>query len=102
MPDQVSLHLTTQLGTTGQNLALSEVLLKDKVYIQNLKGKWYVIDKSKLTGGTNSLGTGNDASTAAPTLKDFIAMMYQFSRHWKRCIYREQAAQHRPEREVDR
>ncbi len=63
MPDQVSLHLTTQLGTTGQNLALSEVLLKDKVYIQNLKGKWYVIDKSKLTGGTNSLGTGNDAST---------------------------------------
>ena len=48
LPDQQSLHITISQNAAGQNTNLSEILLGNKVYIQNPKGQWYVLDKSVL------------------------------------------------------
>jgi hypothetical protein len=53
LPNQQSLHLTVGQSVTGQSANLAEIILQDKVYIQNTKGQWYVIDRSKLTGIAN-------------------------------------------------
>lgn len=61
MPDQASLNLTIG-GFSGVNLSLAEVLKGDKVYIQNSKGQWYVINKSVLIGSNS---TSNPLSGAS-------------------------------------
>jgi len=43
IPGQVALHLTTHVGTTGQSIMLAEIVLNNKLYIQNTKGQWYVL-----------------------------------------------------------
>src|SRR6266568_2297877 len=48
LPDQQSLQVTIGQNIAGPNINLSEILLKDKVYLQNPKGQWYVLDKSVL------------------------------------------------------
>ena len=48
LPDQQSLQITIRQNVTAQNINLSEILLGNKVYIQNPKGQWYVLDKSAL------------------------------------------------------
>ena len=48
LPDQQSLQVTIRQNAAGQNVNLSEILLGNKVYIQNAKGQWYVLDKSVL------------------------------------------------------
>lgn len=53
LPDQQSLHLTVGQSVTGQSANFAEIILQDKVYIQNTKGQWYVIDKSKLGAAGN-------------------------------------------------
>lgn len=53
LPDQAALKLTMG-GFSGMNLNLAEVVKGNKVYIQNTRGKWYVIDKSKLIGSNGS------------------------------------------------
>lgn len=53
LPDQVSLKLTVS-GFSALNLSLAEVLKGDKVYIQNSKGQWYIIDKSKIIGSNSN------------------------------------------------
>jgi len=63
IPGQVALHLTTRVGTTGQSITLAEIVLNNKLYIQNTKGQWYVLDTSKLSGTTGIPTRGNDAST---------------------------------------
>ncbi len=63
LPGQVALHLTTHIGTTGQSITLAEIVLNNKLYIQNSKGQWYVLDTSKLSGTTGIPTRGNDAST---------------------------------------
>ena len=68
MPDHLALHLTTHVGTTGQSIALAEIVLGNKIYIQNTKGQWYVLDKSKLVGTPGTSTSGNDASTVTTLL----------------------------------
>lgn len=63
IPGQVALHLTTRVGTTGQSITLAEIVLNNKLYIQNTKGQWYVLNTSKLPGTTGIPTRGNDAST---------------------------------------
>ncbi len=63
LPGQVALHLTTHVGTTGQSITLAEIVLNNKLYIQNTKGQWYVLDTSKLPGNSSVPTSGNDAST---------------------------------------
>ena len=68
LPGQVALHLTTHVGTTGQSITLAEIVLNNKLYIQNTKGQWYVIDASKLSGNTGIPTSDNDASTVTNIL----------------------------------
>ncbi len=48
LPDQQSLKITIGQNVIGRNINLSEILLKNKVYIQNPLGQWYVLDKTAL------------------------------------------------------
>src|SRR5947209_2794217 len=57
LPNQQSVHLTVGQSITGQSANLAEIILQDKVYIQNTKGQWYVIDRSKL-GATGNPFSG--------------------------------------------
>ena len=50
LPGQQSLQITVIQSGTGQNISLSEILLGSKVYVQNPKGQWFVLDKSVLEG----------------------------------------------------
>src|SRR5260370_7388865 len=53
MPGQVSLKLNIG-GFSGLKLNLAEILKGDKAYIQNSKGQWYMMDKSRLLGSNGS------------------------------------------------
>jgi len=50
LPGQQSLQIAFTQSGTGQNITLSEILLGSKVYVQNPKGQWFVLDKSLLEG----------------------------------------------------
>ncbi|MHB8597791.1 MAG: hypothetical protein ACYDER_13375 [Ktedonobacteraceae bacterium] len=65
LPSQESLHITTMQGTN-----LAEIVLGSKVYIQNTKGQWYVLDKSSLQGMTGNPFSGIDISN----INDIIAL----------------------------
>ncbi len=60
-----SLHITTAQGTS-----LAEIVLGNKVYIQNAKGQWYVLDKSSLQGFTGNPFSGIDVSN----MNDILAL----------------------------
>ncbi len=69
MPGQVSLKLNIG-GFSGLKLNLAEILKGDKAYIQNSKGQWYMMDKSRLFG---SNGSSNPLSSASvPNFKQLI------------------------------
>lgn len=65
LPGQESLHVTTAQGTS-----LAEIVLGNKVYIQNTKGQWYVLDKSSLQGITGNPFSGIDISN----MNDILAL----------------------------
>lgn len=60
-----SLNITTAQGTN-----LAEIVLGNKVYIQNAKGQWYVLDKSSLQGITGNPFAGIDTSN----INDILAL----------------------------
>jgi LppX/LprAFG-like lipoprotein len=58
--------------TLNQSINLAEVVTADKVYIQNTKGQWYVLDKSTLQAYAN----GNPfAGVNLPDMKDWMALL---------------------------
>jgi hypothetical protein len=65
LPGEQSLHITTSQGST-----LAEIVLGNKVYIQNTKGQWYVLDKSSLQGVTTNPFSGIDISN----INDILAL----------------------------
>ncbi len=65
LPGEQSLHITTAQGTN-----LAEIVLGNKVYIQNAKGQWYVLDKSSLQGVTTNPFSGIDVSN----INDILAL----------------------------
>ncbi len=68
LPDQASLKLT--MGFSGLNLNLAEVSKGDKIYFQNSKGQWYVIEKSQMLG---SNGASNPlASASVPNFNQLL------------------------------
>jgi hypothetical protein len=71
MPDQASLNLTASgMG----NFALAVILKGNQLYFQNAKGQWYVMDKSQLTGSSDS--TSNLLSNAsAPDFSKLLDML---------------------------
>jgi hypothetical protein len=52
LPSQEALQISVNQGTNGQATNLAEIVQGDKVYIQNAKGQWYVLDKSTFDGYT--------------------------------------------------
>jgi hypothetical protein len=60
-----SLHITTMQGSN-----LAEIVLGSKVYVQNAKGQWYVLDKSSLQGMTGNPFSGIDTSN----INDILAL----------------------------
>ncbi len=58
-----SLHITTMQGSN-----LAEIVLGSKVYVQNAKGQWYVLDKSSLQGMTGNPFSGIDTSNITDIL----------------------------------
>lgn len=59
-PDQSSLKFTT--GTGSSAFTLAEISKGNSIYIQNTKGQWYVLDKSKLLGNTSASSIFSSAS----------------------------------------
>jgi len=45
LPDQEQLHLTI-----SPNINLAQIVLGDKVYVQNSQGQWFVLDKNNFQG----------------------------------------------------
>lgn len=45
LPDQEQLHLTI-----SPNINLAQIVLGDKIYVQNAQGQWFVLDKNNFQG----------------------------------------------------
>lgn len=58
--------------TLNQSVNLAEVVTADKVYIQNTKGQWYVLDKSALQGYA---GGNPFAGVNPPNMNDWMALL---------------------------
>jgi len=58
LPTQEALQLSVSQGTNGQATNLAEIVQGDKVYIQNAKGQWYVLNKSTFEGYTGNPFSG--------------------------------------------
>jgi len=73
LPTQESLQISVTQGTNGQPSNLAEIVQGDKVYIQNAKGQWYVLDKSmfeQYTGNPFSGLNGFDPSNLLGLLQN--------------------------------
>src|SRR5258708_13342671 len=86
MPGQVSLKLNIG-GFSGLTLNLAAILKGDKAYIQNSKGQWYMMDKSRLLGSNAS---SNPLSSA--TVPNFnqlidIGQHAQFTDHGDQSLH---------------
>lgn len=58
LPNQEQLQLAIDKGGNNQSTQVAEIVQGDKVYIQNTKGQWYVLDKSTLEGFTGNPFSG--------------------------------------------
>jgi hypothetical protein len=58
LPNQEQLQLAIDKGENNQPTQVAEIVQGDKVYIQNTKGQWYVLDKSTLEGFTGNPFSG--------------------------------------------
>lgn len=58
--------------TVNQGINLAEVVTADKVYIQNTKGQWYVLDKSTLQGYA---GSNPFAGINLPNMNDWLGLL---------------------------
>ena len=69
MPDKSSMKVSLG-GLSGANYSVATIVIGNKLYIQNAKGQWYVLDKSKLAG---SNGSTNPFSTiSVPDLNKLL------------------------------
>lgn len=58
-PDQISMQLNIGQASASQGLNMAEIQTGQKVYIQNSKGKWFVLDHSAVEAGANPLAGAN-------------------------------------------
>lgn len=54
LPNEEQLQVTVSQGKNSSPANLAEIVQGDKVYVQNTKGQWYVLDKSELEGFTGN------------------------------------------------
>ena len=63
LPNQVSLQLTTAInGSSSSNIKFAETVTGGKVYIQNTKGKWFVLDESQFKSAGSNPFAGTNVS----------------------------------------
>lgn len=72
LPDQSSLSLSGSSGAS--KFSFAEVVKGNKLYIQNAQGQWYVIDKSEMSGSSNSLNN-LFSNISAPDFSKLLAML---------------------------
>jgi len=58
LPEQEQLQITVDQGENSTPANLAEIVQGDKVYVQNTKGQWYVLNKSALEGFTGNPFSG--------------------------------------------
>jgi hypothetical protein len=58
LPDKQSLQVIVSQNVVGRSFNLAEMLLGNKVYIQNIRGQWYVLDRSVLQNTIGLLFSG--------------------------------------------
>jgi hypothetical protein len=58
LPNEEQLQVTVSQGKNSSPANLAEIVQGDKVYVQNTKGQWYVLDKSALEGFTGNPFSG--------------------------------------------
>lgn len=61
-PGQVSLHLTGGTGS-AQSINIAETVTGGKVYVQNSKGQWYVLDESVANSASGNPFSNTDISS---------------------------------------
>ncbi len=73
LPDQTSLTLSGTNNGSGK-FSFAEIVKGNKLYIQNAQGQWYVIDKSELSGSSNSLNN-LFSNASAPDFSKLLALL---------------------------
>jgi hypothetical protein len=58
-PDQLSMQLNIGQASANPSLKLAEIETGQKIYIQNAKGKWFVLDNAAAEAGANPLAGAN-------------------------------------------
>ncbi len=58
LPNEEQLQVTVSQGKNSSPANLAEIVQGDKVYVQNTKGQWYVLNKSELEGFTGNPFSG--------------------------------------------
>lgn len=58
-PNELSMQLTINSAGASQGVNMAEVIRGQKVYIQNPKGKWYVLDDAAIDASGNPLAGAN-------------------------------------------
>ncbi len=61
-PDQLSMQLNISQASANPGMKLAEIETGQKVYIQNTKGKWFVLDNAAAEAGANPLAGANVSS----------------------------------------
>ncbi len=65
LPDKQSLQVVVSQNVVGKSISLSEMLLGNKVYIQNAEGQWYVLDRSLVENTIGILFSGINVDPTA-------------------------------------
>ncbi len=71
LPSGESMQFTVSQTATNATNHLAQIVQGDKVYIQNTKGQWYVLDKSALKGYVDNPFSG----IQAPDLTELIGVL---------------------------
>ncbi|MBE3561637.1 MAG: hypothetical protein IMW89_20800, partial [Ktedonobacteraceae bacterium] len=54
LPDQAALKLSIGQVVGGQMTTMAEIVMGNKIYVQNAKGKWYVLDLAAFTSASGN------------------------------------------------
>ena len=71
LPSEESMQFTVTQTATNTTNHLAQIVQGDKVYIQNTKGQWYVLDKSVLKGYVDNPFSG----IQSPDLTELIGLL---------------------------
>lgn len=71
LPSQEAMQFTVSQTATNTTNHLAQIVQGDKVYVQNTKGQWYVLDKSVLKGYVDNPFSG----ISSPDLTELIGLL---------------------------